>query len=135
VRAPTNIPPSGPVFGGTAAGPNGHVAMRSDPTGARGPTPTAPQMFDSRPGMRVTSAPPVAGFGGVNRRWWIIVVGAAIIAAISFLITSAVLDSPSESGAVRALDPPDAAPAPDAGDELDAGAEPAPIDAGKKKSR
>ncbi|MBZ0238383.1 MAG: hypothetical protein K8M05_39085, partial [Deltaproteobacteria bacterium] len=100
----------------------------------RGPTPTAPQMFESHPGMRVSSAPPVAGFGASNRRWWLIVVGAAIIAALSFLITSAVLDAPAQSvpapsgGAAVDAAPGDV----DAGGGVDAGAE---VDAGKKKSR
>jgi hypothetical protein len=138
VRAPTNIPPSGPVFGGSGS-PTGAapLAMLSDPSGARGPTPTAPQLFESSPGTRASSAPPVAGFGGfagINRRWWIIVAGAAVIAALSFLITSAVLETPAESeatkGSAGALDAaaaePDAAAAPDAG---------VPVDAGKKKPR
>jgi hypothetical protein len=140
VRAPTSIPPSGPIFGGSGGGSGtgaAPLAMLSDPSGARGPTPTAPQMFQSSPGMRATSAPPVAGFGGfanVNRRWWLIVIGAAIIAALSFLITSAVLETPAESeapkGSAGALD---AAPV-----DVDAAAEPdagTPVDAGKKKPR
>ena len=131
---PVLPPPNTPTFGGAAAGPGGPLVVQSDPSGARGPTPTAPQMFESHPGMRVSSAPPVAGFGASNRRWWLIVVGAAIIAALSFLITSAVLDAPAQSvpapsgGAAVDAAPGDV----DAGGGVDAGAE---VDAGKKKSR
>ena len=135
--SPPAPPPGPPMFGGAAAGPGGPLVVRSDPSGARGPTPTAPQLFESHPGMRVSSAPPVAGFGASNRRWWLIVVGAAIIAGLSFLITSAVLDTPAQTGPSRASGAGGGAV--DAGAvEIDAGADVdagEPVDAGKKKSR
>lgn len=122
---------SAPVFGGSAAGPA--LAMRPDPTGARGATPTSPQVYEA-PAARPRSAPPVAGFGGGHRRWWLIVAGAAVIAVISFLVTSALLESP---GAARPPEPaatPDAAPVEvDAGVAVDAAA-PA-VDAGKPRRR
>jgi hypothetical protein len=106
---------SAPVFGGTAAGSHPPIAARRDPSGARA-TPTSPQVFDM-PGVRPSSAPPVAGFSGGSRRWWPILVGAAIIAVLSFLITSAALEAPERSPAPAAATDAatDAAATPDAG--------------------
>ncbi len=117
VPPPVGRSPVAPVFGGSAAGPT--ASPRPDPTGARGATPTSPQVFGAG-GARASSTPPVAGFGAGSRRWWPIVVGAAVIAALSFLITSAALDTPNEATSPRPA-PPDAGPSVDGGVSADAG--------------
>ena len=105
-------PPVAPVFGGAAAPGAQAGGARRDPSVGRAATPTSPQVFDL-PEARPMSAPPVAGFAGGNRRWWPILVGAAIIAVLSFLITSAALEAPERATAPPLAPPIDAA-APDA---------------------
>ncbi len=137
-------PRPSPVFGGAAAPPGvsqrrDPAPARRDPSTGRGATPTTPRVV-SPPAARTSTTPPVAGFGGVAaRRWWPIIVGAAVIALLSFVITRAVLDPPAldrgttvpvRDAGVPVVRDAGVPVVRDAGPELDGGTAAAPAAAG-----